>query len=271
VAFATLTPVLVEGDDMRAALDRAVIPASRVERHGRLWRMGKCRWEGASLVGRLGFQRRDFAEVWDETAQDFTEQEIQAGYASPFAIDPANRRVAFQPRLNLIKVMSFTGALQALMNVASPAKERWRVHQELHDAAFYDWAKRQDRVATLRLKVERPNPGYHGRDKVERIIEGTRARMVELVLTADPESGLNVDDDLVRQAVEHAEASYGSYRAAGELGGEPQRWDSKTESFADVREKIPADPSTGEIPARGLRELLGDTGPDDQGPPADDA
>lgn len=249
------------GDDNRAAIDRALVPGTRKERHRRLWRVGQCRREGASLVGRIGFERPEMAEVWDETTKDFTEREIRAGFASPFAISPAQLRVAFQPRLNLIKVMSFTGALQALMNAASPKGDHWRVYQELHDIEFYAWATGLDRIETLRLRLERPNPSYHGRSRVEKIIEGTNARMVELVLNAEPQSDLNVNDDLVREAIQHVQDEYGSYSAAGELGGEAQRWDSKAAAAAEVREKIPADPATGEIPSQGLREALGDHAP----------
>jgi hypothetical protein len=87
--------------------------------------MGQVRIEGLSIVGRIGFEAANMVELWDEAARDFREETLRAGLTSPFAIDPAKMRVAFQLRSGAIRVRSFTGALQALMNEVSV--ERWRV------------------------------------------------------------------------------------------------------------------------------------------------
>jgi hypothetical protein len=85
------------------------------------------------------------------------------------------------------------------------------VREELHDIPFYTCAKQQDHVETLQLRIERPNPRYRGSNRITQIVEGTNARLVALVLKADPGSDLNIDDALVREAIEHAEDDNGSY------------------------------------------------------------
>ena len=264
IAFATIEPLTLHASsDPAAALDGALVPGTQIERHNRVWHMGQHSREGASIVGRIGFQARDFAELWDEDRKDFSEQELMAGLTSPFAIDPARLRVAFQLRPGVIRVKSFTGALQALMNAASP-EDRWRVEQELEPATFDQWVESVDRVTSLRVRVEKPNPHYGDRENVKSLIEGANARMADVAWTADPEAldGLDVGEPFIREAITHA-SQYGSYSATGERANVPTHWGSDQEAAAEHR-IVPADPSTREVPAALLRRELGDAEPTDE-------
>lgn len=242
--------------DATNLLQEALKPGTRVEHYGRAWRMGQVRVSGLSIVGRIGFEAANVAEVWDEPAQDFRDESAPAGLTSPFAIDPGAMRVAFQLRSGAIRVRSFTGALQALMNAAST--ERWRVYEERDQIDFQKWTAGLDRVVRVRARLERPNPDYKGRQAVKELIEGANARMTEVAWTADPEDpqGIDTRDDVIRQAIEHARR-YGRARAVGERQGLPSLWDSLEEGVAEQR-VLMTDPKTREVDLEALRAELGD-------------
>lgn len=260
IAFAKIEPLTLHANAAPdQALRAALIRGTYIERHNRIWHMGQIREEGRSIVGRIGFQTSAIAELWDEEREDFSEAQQWAGLTSPFAIDPVKLRVAFQLRPGFIRVKSFTGALQALMNATSD--DRWRVYQELEPVPFDDWVTSVDRVVALRIRVERPNPHYGDRANVKRLIEGANARMAELAWKADPEAldGLDVSEPFIREALDHA-SEYGGYAAEGERADKPTRWDSEHKGAAEQRE-VDADPVTREVPTQTLREQLGDVEP----------
>lgn len=259
VAFARIEPMTlgaslasISPDVLRGALK----PGTRIERHNREWIMGQVREHSGVLIGRIGFQTGGPTELWDEEDQDFHEQFLPAGTTSPFAVDPHTLRVVFQLRPGLIRVKSFTGALQALMNEASPT-ERWRVYQELESMDFDDWVHQVDRVAQLKVKLRRPNPHYGGRERVKELVEGTNAQMADVVWTADPDDlqGIDVDEPFVREAIEHTK-KYGSYKARGERGGVPSEWDSEQEGVSTTVD-LDADPETKDVDTDQLRGQLG--------------
>lgn len=258
IAFARIEPLTLHATvEPVEALESALVPGTRVERHKRAWYMGQHHQEGTSIVGRIGFEASSIAELWDVERQDFSEAHLTSGLTSPFAIDPRELRVAFQLRPGLIRVKSFTGALQALMNEASP-EDRWRVSQELETVTFDEWIETVDRVLGLRVRVERPNPHYADRENVRRLIEGANARMAELAWKADADAldGLDVNEPFIREAIDHA-SKYGNYSATGEREDKPVQWGSDQEAAAEQRE-VEADPATREVPTAKLREQLGD-------------
>lgn len=240
------------------ALRSALVPGTSIERHGRTWLMGQVREDGRSIVGRIGFQTANIAEIWHPELQDFREDMLPAGTTSPFAIDPERRRVVFQLRPGVIRVHSFTGALQALMNAAEPM-HRWRVSQEVEAVPFEEWIETVDRIVRLRVKVRRPNPHYGDRQRVRDLVEGANARMAQIVWTADPDAldGIDVTDEFIRETISHAE-QYGSYAAAAERNDLPVAWGSDQEAAAEER-VVDANPTTREIEPITLRGQLGDT------------
>ncbi len=150
------------------------------------------------------------------------------------------------------------------MNEASP-EDRWRVSQEVESVSFEEWVKTVDRVLSLRVRVERPNPHYGDRDNVKQLIEGANARMADIAWTADPEAldGLDVNEPFVREAIAHASKN-GSYAAKGESADKPTSWGSDQEAAAEQR-VVEADPMTREVSAASLRKELGDSEPEGGG------
>jgi hypothetical protein len=258
VAFARIEALTLQAAVIQQeALFKALKPGTRIERHRRVWRMGQVRREGRSLVGRIGYEAPGIDELWDDEIADFREMERPAGTTSPFAIDLRHLRVAYQLRPGLIRAKSFTGALQALMNDADPV-DRWRVFPELETIPFEQWLATVDRVVSLRVRVERPNPHYADRQRVRALIEGANARMAEIVLNADPEDlqGIDVKDPFIVEAIEHAN-EYGSYAAVAEARGERTQWSSPQEGAAETR-TVEADPTTHDVSSTALRQQLGD-------------
>jgi hypothetical protein len=237
------------------AIRRSLRPGTAHQRYTRMWRMGRWQEEDGLILGRIGFQSPSTTELFNEEVSDFVEEAFTQGATSPFVIDPSSQRIVFQVRSGVIRPHSFTGALQALLNEASEF-ERWRVRPETYEVDWETWVNSVDRIAQLRIRLERPNPHYAERERVERLIEETNARIAELVLTAEQQGeGIDISDEFIVEAIEHAR-TYGRWSAEGERAGEPtMRWTSD-ETVATPERTIEADPTTHEARFEGMaREL----------------
>jgi len=256
VQFARVVAVTLPPANLADALRDAIVPGTSASRYERLWLMGQFEEEDGYLFGRIGFQGAGTTELWNEQKKDFEEAQFPAGTTSPFALRVGTGELAFQRRPGTIRPTSFTGALQALMNEVSDYT-RWRVEQETKAVPWPDWATSVDRVTELRFHLERPNPNYKDRERVKQIIEGANARVANLVLKAsdDDLQGLDLDDEIVKQAIDHATRNYGTFKAVGERPGEPEvSWKSDEEVVPE--RTIGADPATREASHGGLRNEL---------------
>jgi hypothetical protein len=266
LAIGRIEALTLGGFDV-AALRNALQPGTEREHNQRLWRMGAVSDLDGYITGAIGFQRTLRGGDWDEETKTFVRVEREDQLWSPFAIETATMRVAFQTHGNEIRPQSFLSAFQALLEKASPT-ERWRVHHETTTETFQEWLGRVERVERIHVRVERPNPNYHGRDRVEEVVEGLNAKTAELTARADPEDpqGLDTDGELLRQLVDHADARYGSYDAAGTAtDGARMEWHS-TRRAGEL--EVELDPDTGVAPPSALiRALEDDKGHEDD--PAD--
>ena len=129
------------------------------------------------------------------------------GATSPFAIDLDSLTISFQLRSGTIKRTSFTGAFEGLLNEASSV-EGWGVAPLLDETSFAAWRSRVDRITEIKLRIERPNPNYGQRHQLRELVEGTRAYLVNLDAKAIPDDpvGINIEEELIAEAIEHAEA-----------------------------------------------------------------
>lgn len=236
VAFAHIVPE----EDLLAVANRTAVlqelrsslrPGEAITRYNKTWRMARWTEDNGYIFGRIGFQREiGRTEVWDDRIQDFVAQAMRGGQTSPFAIRLSNRRVVFQLRSNEIERGSFTGALQALLNEASKAY-KWRVLIDRAEVPWEIWIESVERVTKLAVTVRAPNPDYQGKDEIEDLLEHADAEVARIVLEAGP-GGINLTaSDIVRQAIAHADAGHGSYRAEGIRRGRRRRelrttWDS---------------------------------------------
>ena len=178
--------------------------------------MGPWREEGQASVGRIGYESTGLTELWDDALGDFAKVTRPLGLTSPFAVDPDTLRVAFQVRGRDIRPKSFTGALQALLNTASPT-DRWRVTREVQHIDFEAWSASLDRVIALRASLSDRTLITATGTRVRELIEGTNARMAELVLRGHARPGRHRCQlpGRIREAMDHPKRSYGQVTAIG--------------------------------------------------------
>lgn len=262
VAFALVRPRLGQLPfDLPTELTRALNPGTKVERHTRVWRMSRVTLSDDHWVaGKIGFESPGgIADIWNENLLDFEEIALPQGRTSPFVVDLDALRVAFQVRTPQIKPRTFTGAFEALINSASSIY--WRVDHEIRQITWEDWLGTVARVTAFRVTLERPNPGYEGREELEGILEGTRTGILNMILRTDPENldGLNVNNELLRQTIQHVRAGHGSQAADGEtMEGEQtfiSSWSSEYQG-SPVQRTVNVDPTTLEASHATLQAAL---------------
>lgn len=257
VAYAVVAePEEFPFNDFEGLLLDSLVPGTPVERYNREWRMGPISHQGRYVTGRIGFQRTGgTAEVWDEKAGDFVQRALIEGYTSPFHIDLPKRLVAFQVRPGVIEPNSFIGAFESLLDEAS-AYQGWTVSHVNNAVEFDEWASSKDRVDELLIRLERPNPHYGDRESIESVVEGANAATVTIRVVAakDDPDGVNLDDPLISDAIEHVFAGYGYFTAKAGAARSIDRWDSRVEGAPPVFLTGEVDPETKEVGWPQLRE-----------------
>lgn len=259
MAYAVVSePASYPFHDFDGLLMDSLVPGTAVERYNRVWRMGPVTRRGRFVQSRLGFQRSGgTAELWDEDAGDFIQRALVEGYTSPFDIDVERKLVAFQVRPGLIEPNSFIGAFEALLDESS-AYQGWSVAHVNNAVEFDDWVESKGRIDQILVRLERPNPNYEDRDAVESIVEGANASSVTLRVVAakgDVE-GVNLDDPLLSEAIEHAFAGYGYFTAVAGTRGSLERWDSRVEGAPPLFMAEGVDPKTKEVSGEQLQAAL---------------
>lgn len=253
IAFARIEPRTLHGH-LPEELRRALEPGSAVEHYQRRWILGQISEIDGVITGKLGFESRATGSRFDAELRDFVVDDHEVGTYSVFAISLEQMRVAFQTHGAVIKPQSFAGALQALLNQTTPT-ERWRVEREQTELSWEQWIARARRIDRVRVKVERPNPNYHGRRRVEGLVEGLNAEIAELAARADPEDpqGLDRHDSLLEELIGHAE-SYGSVEAQGsDDAGASIRFSSGPRA---EEVEVEVDPETRDVSVEELRRHL---------------
>jgi hypothetical protein len=242
------------------ALADSIVAGTSITRYGRLWRMAKPTRAGQVIRGRIGFEREGgTAELWDDTAQDFYATRLPEGTTSPFA-DLEMHVAAFQLRPGIIRRRTFTGAFEALLNRARTST-RWRVEDLVRHVSWSQWIADVDRIVELKIRVERPNPRWGGRRRLQRLVEDSGSEVISLAARAplDAETGLNIRQGLLAEAIEHADENYGQRTAIGEITieGDKRRvsWRERAEGMP-LETSLLTDPSTSEVPTTALERVV---------------
>ncbi len=252
VAFATVTTAqgAIRPADFADALVASLRPGKNVLRYNRLWRLPKHTRRDGFIYGRIGFEYPNSSVgVWSEEQKDYTT--IRPAEVTPFVLHVETGRLAFELKGGTIKPWTFQTNFRALLNKGSTY--RWHVTlEELTQPSWEDWEKSVNRITSLRIRMERPNPRYRSK-RVEDVLEGAKASAATLAM-----SGEDIDPDdstFVTQALDHAKR-YGHISAKGVVDGEKSTWQSEDEGGIVVREQAPRDPSTGSVKPKRLRKLL---------------
>jgi len=206
------------------AVDDCWKPGLAVTRYGRRWFLSKVLDSGPNYrIGRIGFvsEREQITLIFDEDAMDFKRGVAPSGAIVPFGIMTADGTIAFQLRAGIVRESTFIGALRTLL--AEARREYiWEV-RSLAEATTYDeWLPRVERVTNFDLRLERPNPHYHGDEIAELIIERLRLEYARLTGVERPGEGIDVRSDLFLEALDHVLRDYGrvSLRALDRQGVE---------------------------------------------------
>lgn len=213
------------------------------------------------FTGRIGFERsRGRTELWDEVEQDFLTEVLREGATSPFALNARSMIVAFQLRSSpQIKRQSFTGAFQALLREGSQ-QDGWEVTPLTKETTLDDFVARVEVLTQFKIRLLRPNPDFKHRERVERLIEGTRAQLLDIA--AQNDEGVELDDPTVQEAIAHVDDGYGHYIAKGTERGSTVAFDSRTDEAPPEVQTPAVDPETGEVALSELeaaaRERLGE-------------
>ncbi|MEU4602551.1 hypothetical protein AB0F43_06200 [Kribbella sp. NPDC023972] len=187
------------------------------------------------IIGRIGFVNENEIRTvfFDPDEQDFVRGVAPSGVIVPFAVRLGDGLIAFQLRPGVVRTSSFTGALEALLN--DPTSEYlWNIKAAVQAEDWQVWSRRVSRITAFKIRLDRPNPHYGDDDKIESVIEGIRVEYMRLSGVALDE-GINLDDDLFRQAVNHVLRNYGRASISGvEADGSESTWIKLRDMVASV-------------------------------------
>lgn len=233
------------------ALDDALTPGKSVLRYNRLWRLPQHSIESGWISGRIGFEYPNSSVgVWDDQQKDY--RSIRPAQVTRYMIDVASHRVAFELKSSTIKPWTFQGNFQALLNEESIYQ--WRVElEDLTQPTWDEWVESVSRVTDLRVRMERPNPRYPGKE-IEHLFEDAKLSAATLAVQGDDVE--LTESELLVEAIRHAHRGYGRITAKGVAGTDGRKTEWRSEDDLPERAQAERDPATGEVAADGLRQLL---------------
>lgn len=259
IAFAQISmPPSFSWRSRDTRLSDALVPGTAIERYGREWRIGGVGTEDGFFEGRIGFERvTGSTEVWDDRAKDFTTAAVRQGATSAFSIDVDDLVVSFQLRPGLIKRTSFTGAFEELLTEGSQV-EGWKVEPFVNETTFADFVGSVDRLKSVRIRAELPNPNWKRRQSTKRLFDAAKAKSMTLDIQEVEGEGVELEHPLLEELILHtAELDYGYTVAHGVEDGQIVTYDSRNDN-APPEAQAAADPESGEVPFEALRQAVRD-------------
>jgi hypothetical protein len=209
------------------ALTASWMTGATVTRYRRKWTLSKIHSETAdSIVGQIGFLGDNEVTTlfFDYDTGDFVRGGAPSGVLVPFAIRLSDGLVAYQLRSGIVREESFTGALAALLNT-TPNEYVWSVEAAVEFRNWDEWRSEVDRVTSFAFRLDKPNPHYADDRRVEDLIEDLRLEYARLAGKALDQRGVNTDDDLFRQALDHVLREYGRAAVDGQTAeGRESTW-----------------------------------------------
>lgn len=211
-------------DQLRRALDPDVI----VDWWSREWRLGRPTWQDGVALGKFGYVQpaKRPRNLYDEEVHDFVSVEDpndQVGFVH-FVVDSDHRILAFEVKPPRMTAPNIANAFQQLLRQTDV---QFRIDAVLNEPTFEAWRAKVDRVTSIRVRANRPNPRSARPKTLLRRLASTGADQIELAATTSSERGLNLDDDLLSHAVGHITSGYGSLTAMGVHGTRVIRFSSK--------------------------------------------
>lgn len=204
-------------DDFRQALLSSWTAGATITRYRRRWNLSRPHQETREfIVGRIGFvgESEVSSVTFDYDVGDFVREGVPAGVLVPFGVRFSDGLVVYQIRPGAVTEESFTGALASLLN--SAANEfAWSVEAALINRSWEDWRKQVEAVTSFNFRLDKPNPHYADDFRIKNLIENINLEYARLAGKAREGEGINTDDDLFRQAIDHVLRDYGRATVEG--------------------------------------------------------
>ncbi|WP_142271008.1 hypothetical protein [Mycobacterium sp. AT1] len=200
------------------ALRKSWRAGTEITRYGRHWTLSKMLSEdNGGYYGKIGFVNSDQLETlaFDQETLDFVRGQAPSGVVVPFVI-AQDGLISYQLISGIVRDNSFIGALEALLNAGANVPYTWTITPVAFPINYNEWRKSVDRVSRFDIKLERPNPHYHGDVIAEQLVEELRTEYVRLSgVERNSETGVDTDSDVFRQALDHVLRNYGEATLTG--------------------------------------------------------
>jgi hypothetical protein len=222
---------LWEPQEFRETVEGALDPEIQVLRYRRVWRLSaphviENRW----LWGKLGFQQSVSAEstYYDDTNHDFVTRAgaAEAAFFSHYVLDLENQYMLFELRPPDIRMQSFAGAFQAILDES--IGNRLQLEPVPDTSEFFEWLREVDSVTSLHISLRRANPNFDGRPEgIRSLLEATNAARLDIdAKSGSPDQPLQVENTDLATYVEYAGDGYGAIRAQGRQGDKVRAYSS---------------------------------------------
>jgi hypothetical protein len=250
--------------DLVSAVDQSWEAGAEVTRYGRRWTLSRVlESDEQGVYGKIGFVKAGQLETlsFDRKQFDFVRGEAQSGVVVPFLIS-SDLVVSYQLIGSLVKENTFINALEDLLNQNMKALFAWRVSPLTFEITYEDWRQSVAHVTRFDLRLEQPNPHYHGDQIAEDLVEGLRTEYTRLTGVARDETvGIETNSTAFRQALDHVLRNYGKATLVGVDSDGAQSVfvklrDAVSRISARVRVSAPGGPEVPRYALRAARSKL---------------
>lgn len=205
-------------DSFERAIRGSWVPGAEVTRYGRQWTLSKMlSFDKSAVYGKIGFVDTDQLDTlfFDRDKFDFVRGQAPSGIVVPFIIS-RDFLVSYQLIGETVKESTFINALEALLNAGNSQFYSWDIKPLTFEVSYEAWRENVETVTRFELRLERPNPNYHGDKIAEDLVEGLMAEYVRLSGVArDEANGIDTDSDIFQQALDHVLRNYGNAKLVG--------------------------------------------------------
>jgi hypothetical protein len=209
---------LFAAEDLQSAVKQSWKAGAEVTRYGRHWTLSRVlASDKDGVYGKIGFVNANQLDTlsFDKIELDFVRGQAPSGVVVPFFISH-DMVVSYQLIAGIVRINTFINALEELLNAGSQGLFKWNIAPLTLEISYEEWRQSVARVTRFDLRLERPNPHYHGDAIAETLVEGLRVEYLRLSgVPYDETAGIDTDSDVFRQALDHVLRDYGSATLTG--------------------------------------------------------
>jgi hypothetical protein len=223
----------------------------------RTWHFGGVKASTEHVVARLGFEREEDTDLYDEQAEDFRHEAVVRGQAVMFAVRLVDLAVVYERRRGGMAERDFRSGFQLMLKEVDRRPD-WSVVALDDPVTFEQWATGVNSVNRFRFRIE----GRELPKRPESPILNALMRAGSELVTIDlrSEAGVDVEGATVQELVRVASGGRGDVFAVGrgtesDAGGTQKAWVSLNSAERVVHEVL-LDPDSAEISEADLLRIL---------------